>query len=107
MNDEKKMQHEGMLQMEISPEVAQGCYANLAMIAHSPSEVVMDFACMLPGMNKASVKSRVVMAPEHAKRLLYALQDNLSKYEQTFGTIDLHSAEPRTIAPFKLPKGEA
>ncbi len=107
-NNDNNRQQENMLQIEISPEVAQGVYANLAMIAHSPSEVVMDFACMLPGMPKANVKSRVVMAPEHAKRLLYALQDNLSKYEHNFGQIDMHNGGgPRMVDPFNMNKGEA
>lgn len=106
MNNENKEQN-GMLQIEINPEVAQGVYANLAMIAHSPSEVILDFACVLPGLPKAPVKSRVLMAPEHAKRLLYALQENLTRYEQTFGPIDMHTNEPRTASPFGMPKGDA
>ena len=98
MSNEEKPQQEGMLQIEISPEVAQGTYANLAMIAHSTSEVIIDFVCMMPG---------IVMAPEHAKRLLYALQDNINKYEHNFGEIDMHQGGPRTVAPFKINKGEA
>ena len=92
MSNEEKPQQEGMLQIEISPEVAQGTYANLAM---------------MPGLPKANVKSRIVMAPEHAKRLLYALQDNINKYEHNFGEIDMHQGGPRTVAPFKINKGEA
>ena len=106
-NEENQQRDNNMLQIEISPEVAQGTYANLAMIAHSASEVIIDFVCMMPGMPKASVKSRIVMAPEHAKRLLFALQDNVNKYEQTFGEIDLQKDGPRTVAPFKINKGEA
>ena len=106
-NEENQQRDNNMLQIEISPEVAQGTYANLAMIAHSASEVIIDFVCMMPGMPKASVKSRIVMAPEHAKRLLFALQDNVNKYEQTFGEIDLQKGGPRTVAPFKTNKGEA
>ena len=79
MSNEEKPQQEGMLQIEISPEVAQGTYANLAMIAHSTSEVIIDFVCMMPGLPKANVKSRIVMAPEHAKRLL--LTTDLKVYE--------------------------
>ena len=107
MSNEEKTQQDNMLQIEISPEVAQGTYANLAMIAHSTSEVILDFVCMMPGMPKASVKSRIVMAPEHAKRLLYALQDNIGKYEQNFGEIDMQKGGPRTVAPLKINKGEA
>ena len=107
MKQDNNEQQGGMLQVEITPEVAQGVYATLAMIAHSTSEVILDFACVLPGLPKAPVKSRIVMAPEHAKRLLYALQDNINRYEQTFGPIDMHTGEPRTIAPFGMAKGDA
>lgn len=96
-----------MLQIEISQEAAQGIYANLAMIAHSSSEVIIDFVCVMPGMPKASVKSRVIMAPEHAKRLLFALQENINKYERNFGEINIHRGTPRNAASFKIGKGEA
>lgn len=96
------------LQLEISPAVAQGIYANLALITHSASEFIIDFACMLPGLGQPHVNSRIIMTPEHAKRLLMALQENVYKYEQNFGTIDFqNSSQGRTIAPFKLGKGEA
>lgn len=99
------------LQIELKPEVAEGIYANLAIITHSSSEFVTDFIQMLPGLQKAQVKSRIIMAPEHAKRLLLALQDNVQKYEQQFGPINLAQvqkpAEGRTIAPFNINKGEA
>lgn len=101
------------LQIELKPEVAQGTYANLAVITHSTSEVILDFIAMMPGLPKAEVRSRVVMAPEHAKRLLFALQDNIQKYENQFGTIRLQQPGaqqengPRTIAPFNIKKGEA
>ena len=75
------------LQIELKEETAQGVYSNLAMITHSSSEFVMDFISILPGMAKAQVKSRVIMSPEHAKRLLMALQDNVAKYEKQFGEI--------------------
>lgn len=110
MANEQKQQQ---IQIELKPEVAQGVYANLAVLTHSQSEVVIDLAAMLPGMQKAEVRSRVVMAPEHAKRLLLALQDNLLKYEQQFGEIRLNGRQqgPRpgsTIAPFGLtPKADA
>ena len=75
------------LQIELNEEVAQGTYANLAIITHSTSEFVFDFVRILPGLAKAGVKSRIVMTPEHAKRLMYALQDNVNKYEHNFGAI--------------------
>ena len=97
----------GQLQLELDPEVAQGVYSNLAMIIHSHSEFVLDFASMMPGLQKAKVKSRVVMAPEHAKRLLAALQENVMRYEQEFGKIEIPNQPPRTTTPFGKPKGDA
>lgn len=94
-------------QIELTPEVAQGIYANLAFIAHSSSEFILDFVRMMPGVPQAKVQSRIVLAPEHAKRLLYALQDNIMKYEQNFGQIRLPNEQPRTVAPFQIKKGEA
>ena len=78
---------ENQLQRELKEDVAEGTYANLAIIAHSTSEFVFDFVRMMPGVNKAKVKSRIVMTPEHAKRLALALQDNLMRYEAQFGEI--------------------
>ena len=80
---------ENQLQIELKEEIAEGTYANLAIIAHSTSEFVLDFVRMMPGVNKAKVKSRIVMTPEHAKRLALALQDNLMRYEAQFGEIRL------------------
>ena len=97
----------GQLQLELDPEVAQGVYSNLAMIIHSHSEFILDFASMMPGLQKAKVKSRVVMAPEHAKRLLAALQENVMRYEQEFGKIEIPNQPPRTATPFGKPKGDA
>ncbi|MBR4365993.1 MAG: DUF3467 domain-containing protein [Bacteroidaceae bacterium] len=97
------------LQIEIKPEVAQGVYSNMVLITHSSNEVILDFVSMMPGMPKANVASRIVMVPEHAKRLLFALQDNIAKYEAQFGKIELKNqpSGPRTIAPFEINKGEA
>ena len=63
--------------IDLSEEIAQGNYSNLAIIAHSTSEFIIDFAAMLPGLKKAKVKSRVILTPEHAKRLLFSLQENI------------------------------
>lgn len=95
------------LQLELPQEVAQGEYANFAIITHSSSDFVVDFARVLPGVPKAQVRSRVILAPEHAKRLLAALQENIMRYEKEYGQIRIPSQEPRTIAPFDLSKGEA
>ncbi len=84
--DEKK-QKQQQLNIELSEEVAQGVYSNLAVITHSSSEFVVDFVRIMPGIPKANVKSRVILTPEHAKRLLLALQDNIGKYEAVHGPI--------------------
>jgi len=70
------------IQIELSEEIAQGTYANLAIIAHSSSEFIIDFVRMVPGVPKAKVKSRVILSPDNAKRLLSALEDNIAKYEE-------------------------
>jgi len=75
------------LQIELTEDVAQGTYSNLAIITHSSSEFVLDFVRVMPGIPKANVKSRVILTPEHAKRLLIALQDNIQKYESVNGAI--------------------
>ena len=82
--DQKKNE----LKIELTPEVATGCYSNLAVIAHSAQEFFLDFVAMAPNMAQAKVVSRVIMTPENAKNLLFALRDNLTKYEQTFGEIE-------------------
>lgn len=103
MSDSKNNQ----LQIELPQEIAQGEYANFAIITHSSSDFIVDFARVLPGLPKAQVKSRVILAPEHAKRLLGALQENIVRYEREFGPIKIPAQEPRTIAPFPVGKGEA
>lgn len=105
-NNEKKVQ-QNQLELELPQDVAQGEYANFAIITHSSSDFVLDFARVLPGMPKAQVKSRVILAPEHAKRLLGALQENIMRYEREFGQIQIPNKEPRTISPFNVGKGEA
>ena len=77
------------IDIELDPEVAKGQYANLAIISHSTSEFIIDFAALLPGMPKASVNSRIILTPEHAKRLLLSLQDNVARYESNVGRIEL------------------
>ena len=80
-------EEENQINIELSEEMAEGVYANLAMIAHSNSEFVIDFIRLMPGVPKAKVKSRLILTPEHAQRLLMALQDNIRKYELNFGEI--------------------
>ena len=75
------------INVELDAEVAQGIYSNLAIITHSSSEFILDFIRMMPGLEKSSVKSRVILPPEHAKRLLKALQENIQKFESQYGEI--------------------
>ena len=99
---------EQQLNINLTPEVAEGVYANLAIIAHSSSEFVLDFVRMLPGVKQANVKSRIILSPEHAKRLLFALQDNLSKYESQFGKIQISGTPAKgSTIPMSFGGGEA
>lgn len=84
MSEEKKQDG---LNIELSEEVAEGTYSNIAIINHSPSEFVVDFIQMMPGVPKAKVKSRIILTPQHAKRLMIALNDNISKFEAQHGEI--------------------
>lgn len=84
MEDPKK---KGQLNIELSDEVAEGIYSNLAIITHSQSEFIVDFVKMVPGIPKAKVKSRIILTPQHAKRLFRALKDNITKFESIHGTI--------------------
>ena len=78
---------ENKLNIELSEEVADGIYSNLAIITHSNAEFVIDFVRIMPGLPKAKVKARVLLTPQHAKRLLKALQDNIDKFESINGSI--------------------
>lgn len=78
---------QNQLNIEISEEVAEGQYANLAIITHSHAEFVIDFVNVMPGTPKSKVKSRIVLTPQHAKRLMKALADNVQKFEAVNGTI--------------------
>ena len=84
MSEEK---NPNQLNIELTEQVAEGIYSNLAIIVHSSSEFVIDFARIVPGVPKAPVKSRIIMTPENAKRLLHALNENIIKFEKTNGKI--------------------
>ncbi len=83
-------QEENKLNIELPEDVAEGIYSNLAIISHSHAEFIIDFIKILPGVPKGKVKSRIILTPEHAKRLAKALEDNIKKYEETFGPIKDH-----------------
>jgi len=106
MTDEPNKTQE-QFQIDLPQDLAQGEYANFAIITHSSSDFVLDFASILPGVPKAVVRSRVIIAPEHAKRLLQALQENILRYENEFGKIKVPDQQERAIAPFTINKGEA
>lgn len=84
-------QNENQLNIELSEEIAEGIYSNLAIITHSSSEFVIDFIRVMPGVPKAKVKSRIVLTPEHARRLLNALEDNMEKFETANGRIKIQN----------------
>ena len=107
MADEKIIPPQNQINIELSEEIAEGIYSNLAMIAHSNSEFVIDFIRLMPGVPKAKVKSRIVITPEHAKRLLAALKDNISKYEASFGAIKQTNEAPQFPMNFGVTMGEA
>ncbi|GAA0891410.1 DUF3467 domain-containing protein [Fulvivirga kasyanovii] len=102
-----KKENPNQINIELSEEVAEGVYSNLAMIAHSNSEFVIDFIRLMPGVPKAKVKSRIVITPEHAKRLLNALNENIHKYEETFGPIKKTEEAPKFPLNFGGTVGEA
>jgi len=95
------------INIELPEEIAEGVYSNLAMVAHSNSEFVIDFIRLMPGVPKAKVKSRVVITPEHAKRLLNALADNIKKFEENFGDIKKTEEMPKFPINFGGTMGEA
>lgn len=104
---DKNQPPQNQLSIELPEEIAEGIYSNLAIISHSNSEFVIDFIRMMPNVPKAKVKSRLVLTPAHAKRLLKALQDNVKKFEHQFGVID--DAEPTNFPTmsFNTPTAQA
>jgi len=95
------MQPQGpqQINIELGEDVAEGIYANLCMIMHSPTEIVIDFARVVPRSPKAKVLSRVIMTPMHAKVLLKSLEDNLKKFEKQFGEIKMHGSPDKMQNP--------
>jgi hypothetical protein len=104
MEDEEVLNQQ--INVELTEDVAEGIYSNLAMIAHSNSEFVIDFIRLMPGTPKAKVKSRIIVTPDHAKRLVAALKENIEKYEAAFGKINPTGSTPQFPISFGTP-GEA
>ncbi|MCS6821342.1 MAG: DUF3467 domain-containing protein [Microscillaceae bacterium] len=98
---------ENQINIELPEDIAEGEYANLAMISHSATEFVIDFIRLVPNLPKAKVKSRIILTPEHAKRLLTALKDNLRIYEENYGTIKLLDNHSNKAMNFGGVVGEA
>jgi hypothetical protein len=100
--------NQNQISIELNEEIAQGTYSNLAVITHSASEFVVDFIRIMPGIPKAQVKSRIILTPEHAKRLVAALEDNILKYESVHGTIkEVKGSEPVMPLTFGGPTAQA
>jgi hypothetical protein len=104
MQDNKK-NPQNQLNIEISDEVGEGIYSNLAIITHSPAEFIIDFIKMMPGVPKAKVKSRIILTPQHAKRLYKALKENISKYESAHG--EIKDSEGEFPMNFGVPTAQA
>lgn len=104
MSDQKEQK----INIELPEDIAEGVYSNLAIITHSHSEFIIDFVNVMPGVPKAKVKNRIILTPQHAKRLMKALMENISKYERTFGEIKEHEQLP-AMSPYNIggPVGEA
>jgi len=106
MNDNKQKPNE--INIELPEEIAEGIYANLSIISHSNSEFVLDFIRMVPNVPKAKVKSRVIMTPQQTKRLMFALRENIKRYENANGVIkEVDVNSPPFPMNFNTPKGQA
>lgn len=104
MSDQKSKK-EGQINIELDDKMAEGTYANLAIINHSVSEFIVDFISVMPGQPKAKVKSRIILTPQHAKRLVKALAENVKRFEKNHGEIKDYEQPP---IPMNLgPTGEA
>lgn len=102
------MAEQKQLNINIAPDKQQGVFANLALIAHTPTEFVLDFAQLMPGIQQANVVARVVVTPDQAKKILMALQNNVAQYEQKFGTIQPVGGQPHgNTLPLTFTGGEA
>ena len=104
---EEKKKKQNQLNIELPEEIAEGIYSNLAIISHSNSEFVIDFVRILPNVPKAKVKSRIILTPQHAKRLLKALHDNVNKFEAQNGPIKEPDHPSMPPMSFNTPKAQA
>jgi len=100
--EDSKEQKPNQISIELKEDIAQGIYSNLAVITHSSSEFVIDFIRVMPGIPKAEVKSRIILTPEHAKRLMLALTDNISKFEKVHGEIKKVEGSDTPLIPMNF-----
>lgn len=98
---------DNQINIELSEEVAEGVFSNLAIITHSNTEFVLDFIRVMPGLPKAKVKSRIILTPEHAKRFMIAMQDNIDKFEAINGRIKTLEDGPGFPMNFGGPTAQA
>lgn len=106
MEEKKNIPPQQQINIEISDAEAEGIYSNLAVITHSSSEFVVDFIRVMPGVPKAKVKARIILTPEHTKRLLFALKENVGKFEANFGEIRIPE-QPKGVPITFGPPGQA
>jgi Protein of unknown function (DUF3467) len=105
---DEKLNAPQQLNIEVPDDIAGGIYSNFVIVGHSGAEFVLDFVQVLPGLPKAIVRSRIIMSPQHAKRLMGAMEENLHRYESSFGTIELHDTSASSFPPpFGGPAGIA
>ena len=97
MSDQSKDSKQGQINIELDEKIAEGTYSNLAIINHSVSEFVVDFVNIMPGVPKNKVKSRIILTPQHAKRLTKALGDNVKRFEQAHGEIKDYEQPPMPL----------
>ena len=97
--NQKEENLQNQIEIELTEEIAQGTYSNLAIISHSSSEFVLDFIRVVPGVPKAKVKSRIILTPDHAKRLLSALKDNIEKFEKLNGPVSINNENLGFLPP--------
>jgi hypothetical protein len=101
MTDNNPQQQQ--INVELGEKEAEGNYSNLVIISHSPAEFIMDFTRLLPGIPKAKVHSRIIMTPQHSKMFLAALKENIEKYENQFGEINVMGVMSDNSMGFQIP----
>ncbi|MBK7474830.1 MAG: DUF3467 domain-containing protein [Haliscomenobacter sp.] len=105
--EDKKTPPQNQINIELTEDIAEGTYSNLAIITHSHSEFILDFIRLVPNVPKAKVKARIIVTPEHAKRLVQALADNVRRYEAQFGPINSPEQPPIPPMSFNTPIAQA